>query len=517
MYWVLFLMSVFLDRFDNFPSVIQGFGIALLAVLIPFAIAILQDIYHKRKEPEAEFAALDLHVVLDHVFRIKRLLLCLGFIFLPMLFWHISAGLFRWLLLAVSLIAIASILQSLLKIYRWVKGNIFPFRFRYLPNLKDREDLPVVWRSVWQAKDIGLDNEIRLFQIFSSTVNRLLGPKKENLKIVYGLLDDFRNFLHNRSTSLLAIRKEGLPTVLGWRFRIWHDEQLYLSNDEKLDDWSRCEEIGRTLDSMILTIEDRALKGKGIESFSLFRYLKNDMDCHREDYVTVNNSKRYYAEGFLSNFYRVFFESVADSPSRRQIWIRYFPQEWKVTRDNLKQSNLANVSWYQFRSWAEDRIWPPREKPDKSLDDVVANLFPEVEPRVWSRMLILAFSPDDQNKVQSAMKHHWNFGDSYSRRSKHKGYARDQGEDDKAFFRRIAHAKHDQQEKETKRTFELACLLFPDEFSQEIAQKYKKELEGIKCVEGSIGERHRSELLDIFSQMLEFFHQQSLDSGTDGA
>ena len=160
MCWRLFVLSAFWDEFDTLPTVLQGLAFALLAILIPLAIAILQDIFQKKKNPDAEYVDLDLHVALDHVFRIKWVLLALGLVFLPMLFWHVSAGILRWLLLVVSCLGMLVVLWSLLRIYGWVKANPDSFRLDYLKRLHSDKDLPVVWRSVWQVQNINIQDEI---------------------------------------------------------------------------------------------------------------------------------------------------------------------------------------------------------------------------------------------------------------------------------------------------------------------------------------------------------------------
>ena len=62
-----------LENLDDLPNIIQAISIALLTILIPLAIAILTEIYQKRKDQKIEFVDLDLHVILDSVFRIMRL------------------------------------------------------------------------------------------------------------------------------------------------------------------------------------------------------------------------------------------------------------------------------------------------------------------------------------------------------------------------------------------------------------------------------------------------------------
>ena len=64
-----------LDKLNNLPTIIQGIGIALLTILIPLAIAVLADIYQKRREEKREFTDLDLHLILDSVFNIRLIIL----------------------------------------------------------------------------------------------------------------------------------------------------------------------------------------------------------------------------------------------------------------------------------------------------------------------------------------------------------------------------------------------------------------------------------------------------------
>jgi hypothetical protein len=81
--FLIIRLSEPLSKINNFSNIIQGIGLALLTILIPLAIAILADIYQKRKK---EYAYLDLHVILDNVFKIKIIILSVFLIFLPMFF-----------------------------------------------------------------------------------------------------------------------------------------------------------------------------------------------------------------------------------------------------------------------------------------------------------------------------------------------------------------------------------------------------------------------------------------------
>lgn len=173
---ILIYIFTNLEKMDYLPSVIQGICMALLTILIPLAIAILTNVlYRKREDQNIEFRDLDLHVILDKIFKIKKLLIIyITLIFFPIIFWEISPGTIRLLEMIFSSIGIYFIIRTILDNYLWIKGNVFKYRFSYLKSLKNYEDLESVWRSVWQTKNINIRNEKEFLKIFLSTINYLL-------------------------------------------------------------------------------------------------------------------------------------------------------------------------------------------------------------------------------------------------------------------------------------------------------------------------------------------------------
>lgn len=170
------LIFGYLEKMDNLPFVLRGIGTALLTILIPLAIAILMDYYHKRRSQEetVEFLHLDLHVILDNIFKIRKLIGYIFLVFVPTIFWEVSCGLFRFLELIVSSIGIYFMVRIIFNVYKWIKGNVFDYRFSYLRNLKNQKDMIIVWRSVWQTKNINYHTEKEFIKLFSLAVDRLL-------------------------------------------------------------------------------------------------------------------------------------------------------------------------------------------------------------------------------------------------------------------------------------------------------------------------------------------------------
>jgi amino acid transporter len=151
---------------SDLPAILLGIVVAYLTILISVAIAIFSE--------KKEFEALDRNVILDHIIKAKRLLLYLGLTFFPLLFWNSSLPWTRLLEIMSWIIGVVFITKILISSYHWMKGNKYRSRFGYLRELRNRQDMEEAWRSVWQTENINFQNEQEFFNIFHSTVNRLL-------------------------------------------------------------------------------------------------------------------------------------------------------------------------------------------------------------------------------------------------------------------------------------------------------------------------------------------------------
>ncbi len=158
----------------NTATLLHNAGLALLAILIPFAIAVIGETLTKKRNQEADFSDLDLHVMLDHVFRVKRMIIYAGLIFVPPIFWDPCLTVIRFLLLLVWAVGLVLMARVVFDLYLWTKGNTNRFRFEYLRGLRQVEDLRVVWRSVWRSQGISLDTELRFLELFESTIERFM-------------------------------------------------------------------------------------------------------------------------------------------------------------------------------------------------------------------------------------------------------------------------------------------------------------------------------------------------------
>jgi len=496
-----FLMIHFIEplvKLDNLPNIIQGIGIALLTILIPLAIAILADIYQKRREENKEFTYLDLHVILDNVFNIKLLILSIFLIFLPILFWDILIGLDILIAINLTYIGILLVIGIIIKVYYWIKGNVFGFRFSYLKKLKNYSDLETVWRSIWEVEKINFQNEKEFFMIFSSKIDQLLESNKKSLKTISKLLNDFNSFINNRPVFFLVATEEVFPKILEWHFKVWQKKYMCLGKKIDLDKFTNYSEISRVLDSILRNIEERSLKE---EAFSLFAYFKKHVEHYKHELVKRDHEHHYIIFLFRT-FYQVFFENVLYSSEILNIWEQYFPKEWKISKTNLLDKEyklLSSLSWKYFLNWANDRIRQSKEEKDLVLGEFSRDLFPEVDPNLWAKFLVFVFSGyNEKNRVKLAIERPWNFGPI----ERIKLYSIDEVGSEEM------HKKMSEDiEIERQKTYELACYLFKKDFSEDNIKKYIKETENLEYSEKLIEEKNRLELLNIFKEMLSYLSE----------
>ena len=226
------------------------------------------------------------------------------------------------------------------------------------------------------------------------------------------LLTDFSSLSEKRSVIFLVNLEEVFPKILEWNFIAWKQYWLNWKNKEKRKEWLSWFELSHKLDSLITQIGERSFEKPQFQFLFSAAFLERfqvHVNLRKDEYVVIEEEKkRYYVTDLLRLFYSVLFKLVetAGLAEKDYFW-SVFPSEWKITkRDNL---GLAQLSYKRFMDWAGSRIVDNRES-DLVLNEVAENLFPEVDIRTWSRILIFRFSPYGENRVKSVIERNWSFG-----------------------------------------------------------------------------------------------------------
>ena len=320
----------------------------------------------------------------------------------------------------------------------------------------------------------------------------------ENLKTLSQLLGDFSGLVANRSTALLFIFEEPFSKILEWHFKIWKREYLYLGKQNELERWSSYDELSRRLDAIFQEIGCRALKDT--TSFSFFKKFKKHVEEHKNEVVepVIDGEKRkfFYADFVMGEFYRMLFENAPSSRLEEDVWKEpYFPKEWKVTKVNLQDKNnvIAALSLKNFIFWAQDKIQKTtnENKSDLQLDRIAANLFPELDPPLWAKLLTFLMRPWGENRMESLIQQGTIFGHARPFSS----VIKNGNEHD--FFAQRDRVVNEQEQA----TLELAILVFPDAFTVEKMEGYLNDLQRLERDSDSIEESRRKDFISIFKNI----------------
>lgn len=326
---------------------------------------------------------------------------------------------------------------------------------------------------------------------------------KSSLFSAFQLLDDFRRRLENRP-DLFIILSEIFPKMLEWHFKAWEQEYTLLvrkDSKENLERWARYSELSRSLGTLLKDLEVRVLRSNH-GAYEFLKALEGHVDVHKEAVISNQNKKHSYLDSLFSQLYSVFFEEVGKSPQGYDIWEHYFPAKWKVTESNLQGETriFSRIALLHFLQWAQRRIWNPVGDFDRALDDVSMNLFPEVEPITWSRILLFVYTPAADNRPQRVIEHTWNFGLGgrvYS-------YLSSDPSNQENFAEMADRSYKQQYESQVQATFALARLIFPHSFSPKQLGEYIRDLKKLKYPDGSKEEKKKLVLLGIFKGMQSY-------------
>jgi len=203
----------------------------------------------------------------------------------------------------------------------------------------------------------------------------------------------------------------------------------------------------------------------------------NELKSHLEE---KNNDE--YSKDLLSLFYSVFFQNYSKIGSTFYLWESDFPAEWKVTISNLEKNEFSKITLNEFKRWIRTEIISKIAK-DLQFDELLRNLFPEVDPILWATIIIFVYSGSINAAVQNK-RYFGNIGGTYVNVNEQE-------------LKKI-------KEREFTETFKLSLIAFPEYFSKGKIEQYIDNLNKLKLIPESNEYRNRQELIGVFKKMLEY-------------
>jgi hypothetical protein len=506
-------------QLDGITIVFQNIGLALLTILIPLAIVILTEVYKERGSPEKKtpLAELDLHVILEYIFRAKFLIGFSIMIFLPLAFWSLWNGSLALLLIIISGLGIGFTIAIILNIYNWLKADlftdIFSIRFSYLKSKKAYE-IVNVWKSIWNTENINMYNERNFFMIFSSGIDRIIAKKKvegKSLASLSTLMTDYCRSIEKRSLDFKVIDTIMLPKLLEWNFYFWKSLRLTLQKEQTDNDfmyWTLTpSEIRKALE--LITINN--VKNRFAMVF--FQNLSKHISLHKKDEIMVKGHKHQYIPEIFDILFPILIED-RDYMGNSTLWEENIPADWKVTFANLTNAqNLESkiMLTYYLNQFSRDLRIPQyirqltqgNTRTTFSLTcKTLPWLFPEVDSELFAIILLFANSIGD-DKITETIEQDWRQLSAFVHRAK--VYSVTSMEEMEAQIK-------EEQVTETNKTFELiyAIPIFRVIFAEEWLIGYIAKAMELSYQAGSEEEKKRLDLLNIFEDMWAYLQNNPL-------
>ncbi|MRI75191.1 hypothetical protein FDP51_14670 [Enterococcus mundtii] len=315
---------------------------SILALLIPLAILLIEN----NGNAKDQSFSWDKMVIFSQVIEVKKTVLGLIFITIPLIFWEVN--ILRPVILFIYIVGIFFMSKLLKDSYDWItskyKENEYfrnEKRFKYLDDLKDDQIIYDTWKLIWETEEqrIGLD-ETKLTKKFFVTYKNL--ENKEKFASLF--------------ISNFVVDRENHDIIQDF----FYDELKRIIEDMKKEDFKEVTLFYALqvsyLDYMKQCYEDMLLMNKYNNSFdkffsetdeqSLEKFFSNNLDVRMVEIIRNSPlipSQFVIQEEFLPKNFQ--YETVEDNKKKviSTIFSRWISNLYKTNDSSYFASNLFEV------------------------------------------------------------------------------------------------------------------------------------------------------------------------------
>lgn len=372
----------------------------MIAVLIPVALFLIES-------TRGSGFKWDQAVIAKRVLNSPRLLFAFFMLSTPLIFWNVQLNL-KPLLLVVFILGIVFVTKTLFQAYKWMIVNESGpketyrtgMRLAYLRSL-GANDRAAVWSLTWIKNDSderALIDERVLIKTFLEQIRDTRATSESSrdmLQIFFDYFDELRL---------------GDPIIYEQliQFAIKEGEGLISSTPTGVDvtEYS----FRHTARRLFFRIMKASMEDDFL-SYMFYDQLKKVLS-------TIETDMQHKLLKVLSaNFFPEDPTDGSDTP-----W-EGFPDEWKVTFENLNNENkeVALIWLDAYMRWITSRkleVSHDEFTIDRAADRATEKLLPRVEPMLWAKMIVLHWSPFGSNadedfttsQVRNFIEHSRTFG-----------------------------------------------------------------------------------------------------------
>jgi hypothetical protein len=344
-------------------------------------------------------------------------------------------------------------------------------REKYLNKTNNWVEKGGIWQDAW-SQDLKLQAEQWLLPIFINNIDKLIEAKNYNAAFEY--LSIFNHFLEKR-----ALFYPPLYTALFKKLLIWHEKFYNAREDEN----SLC--VQGTIEELIKKCLVSALQ----KYSSLFF---DNLKAHTE------GKENGYLEELFGFICGTFFNNIRKSSEIISIWGNEnvkgcFPPAWKITHETMENEKnyIAKIWFAHFCYFAHPRINNHLEASffDGSLEEISSELFPTVDPIIWSYILSFLYTHwEIGRRMQLLISKPKTFG--FMSRGYHTTYESGIAIEEKA-------------KEYLNKTYELALFLFEHGLLKDELKKCLDELENLPFEETEDKIGNKEQYNKIFNELLK--------------
>jgi len=403
------------------PSLLQGFTIGLLTILIPLFIAVFTYILDLRRTEiangnkqfasDSDLAELDLRVVLDYIVRFRILIEAIVFSFSLTILWNIIPDWAKLIYLILWCICNVFIISRIVDFYFWIKGERNSYRLLYVRSIKNNDEIISAFRLIWKAKSIDFSLEGKFFEYFKERVNKLF--QKEKYYSLDSMLSSFCERIKNETASGAVIY---LEYMLVWYYKLSLVPQDIATEEKetkipKISDEAIFALVAKEiLQATIFDLEKKAFKGRRLPQI-FFNKLKEFVEMHiNENYKIIEDLFTPY--DMLGTAGIGITATLFDNSTEPNAFDG-FPKSWTITLQNIKGGeNKITAIWFSsFFQWVQKRVVEHRDDAfDEKAEIVMRHLFPGYDAEALSNFFTLIFSYGKDKPMEWVVRTKWSLG-----------------------------------------------------------------------------------------------------------